>query len=73
MSPKELYKELEQWAAEHRRSLNGEVLHCIAGALRSRRVDPEALLARLEVLRESADVEIRAEDLRSRSGVWLRR
>lgn len=62
--PQELYDELKQRAAEHRRSLNSEVLHCIERALRSRRVDPEALLARLDALREAVDLEICDDDLR---------
>jgi plasmid stability protein len=50
--PDGLYKLLKARAAEHRRSINSEVLWCLETALRSRRVEPEALLARADAVRE---------------------
>ena len=50
--PDDLYALLKARAAEHRRSINSEVLVCLETVLRSRRVDPEALLARADAVRE---------------------
>jgi len=50
--PDDLYALLKQRAAEHRRSLNSEVLVCLERTLRSQRVDPEAALARADAVRE---------------------
>lgn len=50
--PDPLYERLKLSAAENRRSLNSEVIICLERSLQSRRIDPEALLARLEVLQK---------------------
>ena len=50
--PDDLYALLKARAAEHRRSINSEVMVCLEMALRSRRVEPEALLARADAVRE---------------------
>jgi plasmid stability protein len=50
--PDDLYALLKQRAAEHRRSINSEVLVCLEQALRSRRADPEAMLGRVDAVRE---------------------
>ena len=52
--PDELYERLKRSAAEHRRSINSEILVCIERALYSERVDPEAVLARADALRRRA-------------------
>ena len=48
--PDALLERLKQSAAEHRRSLNSEVLMRLERSLRSAPVDPEAFLVRLEAL-----------------------
>ena len=50
--PDDLYALLKQRAAEHRRSINSEVLVCLEQALRSRRANPEAMLGRADAVRE---------------------
>jgi plasmid stability protein len=50
--PDDLYALLKQRAAEHRRSINSEVLVCLEQALRSRRANPEAMLGRVDAVRE---------------------
>jgi plasmid stability protein len=37
--PRDLYKQLKKRAAEHRRSMNGEVIVCLENWLRSPRTD----------------------------------
>ncbi len=50
--PAELYRLLKRRAAEHRRSINREVLVCLEQALRSRRLDAAELLGRADAVRE---------------------
>ncbi len=50
--PDDLYALLKQRAAEHRRSINSEVLVCLERALRSQRADPQVMLARADAVRE---------------------
>ncbi|MGH7612781.1 MAG: FitA-like ribbon-helix-helix domain-containing protein [Gemmatimonadales bacterium] len=50
--PDDLYALLKRRAAEHRRSINSEVLVCLERTLRSRRLDPGTLLARADAVRE---------------------
>jgi len=61
--PDELYERLKQSAAEHRRSLNSEILVCLERALYSERVDPQAVLARADALRRRAALAPVTEDL----------
>jgi antitoxin FitA len=48
--PEDLYEKLKQRAKLRHRSVNKEIIVCIQEALESRRVDPEAFLARTEAL-----------------------
>jgi antitoxin FitA len=51
--PEELYANLKRAAAEHRRSVNQEVIVCLEKALREcHRVDPRERLRRIDALRE---------------------
>lgn len=50
--PPDLYRRLKRRAAEHRRSLAGEVLVALERAVRSQPIDPAALLARADAVRE---------------------
>ena len=50
--PDDLYARLKASAAEHRRSINSEVLVCLERVLRSRRAGPEETLARADAVRE---------------------
>lgn len=52
--PLDLYERLKQNALAHRRSLNKEVIFCLEQALRSRRMDTDTILARIETLQERA-------------------
>ncbi|HEX5580969.1 MAG TPA: Arc family DNA-binding protein [Gemmatimonadaceae bacterium] len=60
--PDELYERIKESAAEHRRSINSEIIVCLERALASRRMDPEALLARADALRERAALSPLTED-----------
>jgi plasmid stability protein len=61
--PDELYERLKRSAAEHRRSLNSEILVCLDRALHSERVDPQAVLARADALRRRAALAPVTEEL----------
>ena len=61
--PDELYERIKQSAAEHRRSINSEIIVCLERALASRRMDPDALLARADALRERAALSPLTDDL----------
>ena len=49
--PPELYKRLKARAAQHRRSINSEVIVCLEQILRSTRLDVSTLLARAREVR----------------------
>jgi antitoxin FitA len=50
--PDDLYQDLKQSAGTNHRSINREVIACIERAVRTRRIDPELVLARARELRE---------------------
>lgn len=50
--PDDLYEELKERAAVHRRSINSEIIVCIERTVRSRRIDPEAVIAEARLIRE---------------------
>jgi plasmid stability protein len=64
--PDPLYRRLKQRAAAHRRSLNSEILVCLEQAVAAERVDPAAVLARADALRERLRVP-RLTDARLRA------
>ena len=49
--PEKLYQRLEESAARHRRSVNGEAISCLEKALIGNRLDPEDFLAQVRSLR----------------------
>lgn len=49
--PRGLYTRLKESAAQHRRSINSEVIACLERTLASRRVDPEEFLAKVRAAR----------------------
>ena len=50
--PHDLYELIKQNAAEHRRSINNEVISIIENALRSQKIDPDDFLVTVRKLRE---------------------
>jgi len=50
--PRKLHRRLKQRAAEHRRSLNSEVIACLEGELVSTPVEPEEFLTPVREVRE---------------------
>jgi len=62
--PEKLHKRLKQSAAEHRRSLNKEVVVCLERALLSTKIDPEEFLSRIRAHRPQ-NVFVTDEDLRA--------
>ncbi len=60
--PTDLYQRLKQSAETNRRSINSEVIVCIEMAVRSRRIQPEAILNRARKLREKTSDYIVTDD-----------
>ena len=54
--PDPLYRRLKQRAAEHRRSLNSEILVALEQVVAAVPPDPHALLARVDALRNALHV-----------------
>ncbi len=50
--PDELYARLKESAADHRRSLNSEIIVRLEQALLTARIDPDAFLARADARRK---------------------
>ena len=50
--PPDLYNMLKHSAQINRRSINSEILFCLEQSLRSKRVDPDTLLAEIKVLHQ---------------------
>ncbi len=50
--PEQLYDRLKESAADHRRSLNSEIIVRLEQALLSARIDPDAFLARADARRK---------------------
>ncbi len=50
--PEPLYERLKESATENHRSINSEVIVCLERSLQSRRIDPEAFLARIDSLQK---------------------
>lgn len=65
--PPDLYDRLKDNAQRHRRSINSEAIVCLEGALKSTRVDPDALLERIDRLRDQLDLAPLTDDLLDRS------
>jgi plasmid stability protein len=51
--PESLYRKLKKRAAEHRRSLNSEVLLCLEVAVAAETVDAKAALAKADGIRQA--------------------
>ena len=60
--PTDLYERLKQSAEANRRSINSEVIVCIERAVRSRKIHPEAILARARKLREKTEGYLITDD-----------
>jgi len=50
--PEGLHRKLKERAAQNRRSINSEVIHCLEGILAEVPTDPDAYLALVRPLRE---------------------
>jgi plasmid stability protein len=64
--PDEVYEQLKQRAARHRRSVNSEIIVCLETVLGSRVVDPATALTSVRALRETlSSVFVTEEELRA--------
>lgn len=60
--PADLYERLKQSAAANRRSINSEIIVYIERAVRSRQIDPDAILARARQLRQKSIGHLISDD-----------
>ena len=60
--PEDLYKRIKESATTHRRSINNEIIFRLKQALSSRKIDPEKLIARVEAMQESLQMQPLTED-----------
>jgi plasmid stability protein len=60
--PDELYEQLKQSAAQHRRSVNSEIIYWLERVLSAPKVDVEATIARARLLREEAALYITSNE-----------
>lgn len=60
--PDPTYKTLKQLAAEHHRSINGEVIYLIEKATKSTKIDPNQFLLAARKLREKTKKHIISND-----------
>jgi len=60
--PDEIYEKLKASATLHRRSLNGELIHCLEMALLPQPVDIDERLRRIRTLRPTAQID--SDDIR---------
>lgn len=55
--PEPIYERLKAQAEAHRRSLNGEIIHCLERAVGAARFEPEAWLSDVRAFREGTGVK----------------
>lgn len=60
--PDELYQQLKESAARHRRSVNSEIIYWLERVVGAPTVDVEATLGRARQLREEAGLYITSDD-----------
>ncbi len=56
--PDSLYDQIKQSAKSNRRSINSEIITCIEKALRSRKINPDKVLAAARVLRKKTPAHL---------------
>jgi plasmid stability protein len=61
--PDEVYEQLKQRAARHRRSVNSEVIVCLEKVLGSRSVDPATFLTSIRALRKNISTVFVTEEV----------
>jgi plasmid stability protein len=60
--PDELYEQLKQSAAHHRRSVNSEIIFWLERILGAPKVDVQATIARARLLREEAALYVTSNE-----------
>ncbi len=61
--PADLYERIKQRAAEHRRSLNSEIIVCLERSVKGKRIDPDTFLSRVDRLRERVKLTPLTDDI----------
>ncbi len=63
--PDDLYENLKSHAAINRRSLNNEIIVCIEKAIKSKRIDKDQFMNRLQILRKDLKVPFLTDEMLS--------
>ena len=61
--PDDLYNKLKEKAGINHRSINSEIIMCIESAVRSKRIDPDAFIARIEILQKEITIPALTDDI----------
>lgn len=61
--PEDVYARIKQQAKVNRRSLNSEIITLMERAVMSYRIDPEEIIERARVIRESLDFVVTEEEI----------
>jgi plasmid stability protein len=70
--PDPLYKRIKQRAAEHRRSINSEVIVCLEQSMATGRIDPKAYLAEIDALHKKIKLPTVTDDFLRMAKNWGR-
>ncbi len=62
--PDDVYDRIKQRATENRRSINSEIIECLAQITRPSQVNSDIVLYEVRRLRESINVQIKEEDVK---------
>ncbi len=61
--PDDLYENLKSHAAINRRSLNNEIIVCIEKAVKSKRIDKEQFINRIQILRKNINIPFLTDEM----------
>lgn len=54
--PEDLYTRIKENAANNHRSINSEIIYCLAAAVKSKPIDPEVFLSRIEKINKNISI-----------------
>lgn len=59
--PDDLYSRIKENAALNHRSINSEIIYCLETVVKSRPIDPEKFLAKIEKLNQGVSIPLLTE------------
>jgi len=60
--PDDLYKKLKTTASIHRRSINNEIIFCIENTIKSKKIDPNEFIARIDDFYKKLSLPVLSDD-----------